>query len=70
MHLARPVQGQRHVEEIVGLSGRIEGDTVEVLPLFERRGEKLRCVGNQVPRAERFERAGFDANSLRGETWE
>lgn len=70
VHLARPIQGQRHVEEIVGLSGRIEGDTVEVIPLFERRGEQLRCVGNQVPRPERFERAGFDLRFLRGEIWE
>lgn len=70
VHLARPVRGQRYVEEIVGLSGRIEGDTIESIPLFKRRGEKLYCVGNQVPRPERFERAGFDASSLRSEIWE
>ena len=71
VHLARPIQGQRYVEEIVGVSGRIEGDTVEAVPLFERRGGQLLCVGNQLPRPERFEQAGFDPRTLlRSVTWE
>lgn len=71
IHLARPIRGIRYVEEIVGITGRIEGDTVEAVTLFERRGEQLRCVGNQLPRPERFERAGFNAHTLlRSDTWE
>lgn len=71
IHLARPVQGKRHIEEIVGITGRTEGDRVETIPLFTRKAEELVCVGNQLPRPERFERAGFDARTLlRSGLWE
>ncbi len=59
-------QGHRRVSEIVSVPGRVEGDTIETQPLFLRRADELVRVAGEVPRPERFERAGYDVSALSG----
>ncbi|WP_146339332.1 CpaF family protein [Nesterenkonia sp. NBAIMH1] len=42
VHCARTSSGRRHVEEILGVSGRLEGDTIETCSLFLHDGDDLR----------------------------
>lgn len=59
VHLA--ITGSRRItQEIVGVTGRVEGDRVESGTLFERRGACLEWTGQQPPNRERFKRAGID----------
>jgi hypothetical protein len=60
VHLAKLGSGQRVVTEIVGLTGRVERDVIEVAQIFHRDDTQLvRCAG-YPPRPERFQAAGFD----------
>lgn len=52
--------GRRRVQEIVGVSGRVEADVVETAELFVRRGDRLERGAGHPPHPERFERAGVD----------
>lgn len=58
--------GRRRVSEIVSVSGRVEGDTIETQPLFVRRGDELVRSAGEPPRPERFERAGIDLARVSG----
>ena len=42
VHCARSSDGHRHVEEILAVGGRVEGETIETTTLFERRQGELR----------------------------
>ena len=59
VHLAL-VRGSRFTTEVRAVSGRIEGDRVETIPLWERRGGELRWTGHQPPWPERFVAAQVD----------
>ncbi|GAB3846090.1 CpaF family protein [Nesterenkonia populi] len=48
VHCVRTVSGHRHVEEILGVSGRVEGETIETSSLFRHDGETLRPSGTAV----------------------
>jgi pilus assembly protein CpaF len=60
VHLGLDASGARRVREIVGVTGRVEGDTIETAELFAlRRGRLERCDGFP-PHADRFEAAGLE----------
>jgi pilus assembly protein CpaF len=51
---------RRVTQEITGVTGRVEGDRVETISIFERRGDRLGWTGHQPPSLDRFERVGID----------
>jgi pilus assembly protein CpaF len=59
VHLARDARGHRRVREIVGVTGRVEGDVIETADLFVTRDDRLVRAEGWPPHPERFERAGF-----------
>ncbi|MFW6090928.1 MAG: CpaF family protein, partial [Actinomycetota bacterium] len=67
VHLATDQDGARRVREIVGVPGRIEGDMIELEPIFVRRGHDLVRADGYPPHQERFVHAGFDVAALLGE---
>lgn len=60
VHLDILPDGRRRVREILGLSGRVEDEVIEVSELFSRRGDRLVRGDGQPPHPERFERRGHD----------
>lgn len=64
VHLALERDGSRQVREIVALSGRVEGEVVEVADLFVRRAGRLARAEGYPPHVDRFERAGYDVAAL------
>jgi pilus assembly protein CpaF len=68
VHLATEADGSRAVREIVGVPGRVEGEVVELEPIFIRRGSQLVCIDGYPPHLDRFERAGIDVVRLLGHT--
>ncbi len=66
VHLATEPNGTRTVQEIVGVPGRVEGDVVELEPIFVRRGGQLVCIDGYPPHLDRFERAGIDIARVLG----
>lgn len=60
VHLGLDASGQRRVREIVGVTGRAEGDVIETSEIFAfRKGRLERCDG-YPPHRERYESAGID----------
>jgi pilus assembly protein CpaF len=66
VHIATEHDGSRRVHEIVGIPGRVEGDVVELEPIFIRRGGQLVGVDGYPPHLDRFERVGIDVAHLLG----
>lgn len=65
IHMALDRDGRRRVREIVAVPGRVEGDVVEIAPIFVSDAEgALRRASGYPPHAERFARAGFDVAAL------
>jgi pilus assembly protein CpaF len=60
VHLGMDAAGQRRVREIVGVTGRVEGDTIETTELFSLRRGRLERGDGYPPRPERYEAAGID----------
>ncbi|MFC5729548.1 MULTISPECIES: CpaF family protein [Nocardioides] len=67
VHIALDSQGARRVTEIVGVSGRIEGEVIETAPVFEWRDGRLRRGIGLPPRLEHFDRSGIDVLRLLNE---
>ena len=67
VHVERSPNGQRRVSEIVAVTGRVEGSRVEVATLFETREGRLERASGEVPRPEKYERAGIDLAQVFGE---
>lgn len=67
VHVERSSNGQRRVSEIVAVTGRVEGSRVEVATLFETREGRLERASGEVPRPEKYERAGIDLAEVFGE---
>lgn len=63
VHLGRE-GSHRRTEEIVAVSGRIEGDRIESVRLFEHDGHGLRWTGHQPPSQERFRASGVDLRKV------
>jgi len=59
VHLNRDAR-RRVVQEVVAVSGRVEGERIETLRLFDRSSGDLCWSGHQPPFTERFGRAGLD----------
>lgn len=64
VHCGRDFSGQRRVREIVAIGNRVENGIIETTPLFVHDGERLVCVGSEVPSPEKFQRAGFQPERL------
>ena len=67
VHLDMFADGRRRVREIVGLSGRVEDETIEVSDIFSQRGDRLVRGEGHPPHPERFARAGFDLSGVLGQ---
>ncbi|WP_372726979.1 CpaF family protein [Nocardioides sp.] len=68
VHLGVDHHGIRRVNEIVGVSGRVENDVIETSPIFVRGGGELRRGGGFPPRPELYERTGTDVLRLLNES--
>jgi pilus assembly protein CpaF len=64
VHLGTDVDGTRRVREIVAVPGRVEGDVVEIEPLFVSRRGRLERADGFPPHLERFEQVGIDIGAL------
>jgi pilus assembly protein CpaF len=64
VHIATEHDGTRRVREIVAVPGRVEGDVVELEPIFVRGGSGLSRTDGYPPHAERFAHAGYDLSRL------
>jgi pilus assembly protein CpaF len=60
VHLGMDATGHRRVREIVGVTGRVEGDVIETSDIFTLRRDRLERGGGYPPHAERYEAAGVD----------
>lgn len=60
VHLASDAAGRRFVREIVGVTGRVESDVIEITDLFVRQGGRLERGEGFPPHPERYEAAGVD----------
>lgn len=67
VHLATDIDGTRRVREIAAVPGRVEGDVVEIEPVFAQHNGRLVRADGYPPHAERFTRAGIDLVDLLGE---
>jgi pilus assembly protein CpaF len=56
--------GRRKTHEVIGVTGRVEGDRIETVSLWERRGDRLRWSGHEPPGRDRFEAAGIDVGGI------
>jgi pilus assembly protein CpaF len=66
VHLGLDGGGQRRVREILGVTGRVEGEVIETTELFAVRDGRLARGEGFPPRPERFEAAGIDPAELLG----
>jgi pilus assembly protein CpaF len=64
VHTQLLASGQRRVGEIAAVPGRVEGDVVEMEPLFYLRDDRLVRADGYPPHVEAFERNGFDLARL------
>lgn len=60
VHLGLDAAGHRRVREIVGVTGRVEGEVIETSDLFTFRHGRLERADGFPPRPERYEAAGID----------
>lgn len=63
VHLAYQ-RGRRRTAQILGVTGRVEGDRIETVSLWDRAGGELRWTGQQPPRLDRFEAANIDVSEV------
>lgn len=64
VHLGLDVDGQRRVNEVVAVPGRVEGGVIETEAIFSRGADGLARRGGMPPRLEAFARHGVDAHAL------
>lgn len=65
VHLKRE-GAARLLEEVLGVTGRTEGDRIESVPLLRRSGGCLEWTGHYPPSVERFAATGTDLKSVLG----
>ena len=63
VHLSN-TKGKRRTSQILGVTGRVEGDRIEAVSLWERDREALAWTGQQPPAMAKFEHSGVDVRSL------
>lgn len=66
VHLGTDHRGHRRVREIVGVTGRAEGEVIETSDIFVLRDGQLRRADGYPPHQERFVQAGHDLSDLLG----
>lgn len=66
VHLGVGADGVRRVNEICAVPGRVEGDVIEVEPVFVHDGQSLRATGGMPARTERYARVGIDVHEVLG----
>ena len=59
-HMATDASGARRVTEIVGVTGRVEGDVIETSELFTAHRGRLERADGYPPHPQRYEAAGID----------
>lgn len=64
VHLGTEVSGTRRVREIAAVPGRVEGDVVEIEPLFVSRHGRLERADGYPPHLDRFDQVGIDIAAL------
>jgi len=67
VHLGLDASGARRVREIVGVSGRVEGDVIEASEIFTSRDGRLERADGYPPHADRYDAAGIDLLSALGQ---
>jgi pilus assembly protein CpaF len=67
VHTGTDHDGARRVREVVAVPGRVEGDVVELEPVFVQRNDRLVRADGYPPHADRFARAGYDVGRLLGD---
>lgn len=60
VHLTLDGTGHRRVREIIGVTGRVEGDVIETSEIFTTRRGRLERAEGYPPHPDRFEAAGID----------
>jgi pilus assembly protein CpaF len=66
VHLGMDAAGRRQVREIVGVTGRVEGDVIETTDLFRIERGRLERADGYPPHPERFDAAGIDLHRALG----
>ncbi len=66
VHLGTEADGHRRVREIVGVTGRVEGDVIETSDIFTSRSGRLERADGFPPREDRYRAAGIDLPDLLG----
>jgi pilus assembly protein CpaF len=66
VHLATDHRGERRVREIVGVTGRAEGDVIETSEIFSLQDGQLLRRNGYPPHQDRYRHAGFDLAELLG----
>jgi pilus assembly protein CpaF len=66
VHLAMAADGRRSVREIVAVTGRTEGDTIETADIFVSRQGRLVRGDGFPPHPERYEQADIDLMAALG----
>jgi len=64
VHVAKDANGLRRITEVAALSGRTEGDVVEVAQVFETRDGRLARAAGFPPHPERFAQLGMNLAKL------
>ena len=64
IHLAMDAGGKRRVAEIVGVTGRVEGDVIETADLFTSKNGRLQRGTGYPPHTERYAAAGVDLDAV------
>jgi pilus assembly protein CpaF len=67
IHLRRTPTGHREVSEIVGVTGRVEADVIELAEIFVRRDGQLVRGAGWPPHPDRFADSGVDLIGLLGD---
>jgi len=69
VHLSSDARGRRRVREVLGVTGRTEGEVIETSELFSSPDGTLQRAGGYPPHPERYQSAGYDlAQLLQGQT--
>ena len=64
VHLGTDGAGHRRVREIVGVTGRAEGEVIETSEIYTTTGGRLTRADGYPPHADRFTQAGFTLSEL------
>ena len=66
VHLGTDASGHRRVREIVGVTGRVEGDVIETSDIFTSRSGRLERADGYPPHEDRFAAADIDLAAALG----